>query len=318
MVTKGENHELRKPRTGKGHARKAKKPTSQGAAFDAGGNVKVGDGGPHDAGSAPEKGFWRHTFVTLALALIAALTITTSLAIMFPDAEAPEGVTFTQCGGDAECEAFEAAGYAPFTSNGFPCEEDEALTFAVPEAGTSPDGIACVHHDVLENNAIMDALAFCDALGGTLVGFDFGKTDDPLCRTPEPMPTSTMEGAQGSALPTATPCPAPTLPGCEERAAPRPDLGRTAALCKEVSALMRALVMEFTPNGEPPSRTLMGKLARVNEPVCTARIGVDARVLCTSTQVAVNDVLDRVDKEPNVLSQSQLALLRQAVDAVCT
>ena len=80
---------------------------------------------------------------------------------------------------------------------------------------------------------------------------------------------------------------------------------------------MRQLVQGFNPDGELPSRALAGKLARINEPICKARTGSDIPALCIATRIVIDDALAGAEAEPEVLTQGQLALLRQAGDVVC-
>ena len=278
---------------------------------------------PTVAATPATEGFLgRHLFGTLVLALLAALTITTSLAIAFERPDAP-----------GQAPLFPGGIASPFTTDGFPCEEDELLGYAAPEANPSPDGIACLHIDLLANNTIMDALAFCAAQGGIVAGFDFGGTDKPVCVAGAPCSAMTAvdqarlcdetgttfigEAPTAVGASTAIPCAAPTYTACEPKPTPGASSGVIVGLCSDVSALMRSLVRGFSPDGEPPSRSLATKLGRVNEPVCRARSGTELIALCVSTRTAVNEVLDQSAKEPDVMSQAQLAALRSTADLVC-
>lgn len=61
--------------------------------------------------------------------------------------------------------------HAAFFNAAFPCQEDEALIHTgAPEANPSSDGIACVHLDILANNAIVDAVNECAVKGMIVAG----------------------------------------------------------------------------------------------------------------------------------------------------
>lgn len=70
---------------------------------------------------------------------------------------------------------------AAFYNAGFPCSEDEALIHTgAPEANPSPDGIACVHLDIISNNVIVDAVNQCAAYGQIVVSAS-GESGRPVC-----------------------------------------------------------------------------------------------------------------------------------------